>query len=209
MDVVTIDNGLAESLQKEFKTKDLTICLNKIGVLDNDESLTSYTDLTKWLRGGAETYIAISSVTTNKGLKKFIAKALISIASQPDKQLEGWMKRRKIIESLNIRTPKLFSALNGVIYEQFIDEPLIINPTVTRGVIEQLVFIASQLDSIGFTTLSFINDIRISSDDLYYVDFGSDLGEPSYTSGDCATKYLLSKLDSEQILFAKSLKGEF
>jgi hypothetical protein len=90
LNINTIENGLAESPKKEFKSQDLTLCLKKIGVLQQGDVLKSYKDITAWQRGGAETYIAVASLTTLTKEIKFIAKALVSIATQPNQQLINW-----------------------------------------------------------------------------------------------------------------------
>ena len=92
-----------------------------------------------------------------------------------------------------------FSALNGVIYEEFIDQDFSVTTVLPADILEQVAFIAAQLDKKGFATFSFINYIRVKNNKLYYVDFGSDLGEPALEKWDSALKLLISKLTAEQL----------
>lgn len=199
MNISTIDKGLAESLKKEFKTEDISLCLLKVGVLKEGEVLQAYHDISAWQRGGAETYNTVATITVKEHERKFIAKALVSMVTKPEQQLANWSSRRTIIQQLGIKTPKLFAELNGVIYEEFIDNNFSLDSNLQKTILEQLAFIAGQLDRKGFTTLSFINDIRLKDTTLYYVDFGSDLGEPSQDKKDSAIKLLMSKLTNEQL----------
>lgn len=203
MQINKIAKGLADSLLNEFKTEDLITCLNKIGVTDPNEKLLYYSDITAWTRGGAETYIAVSEIKTETKEIRFIAKALISMAIKPDQQLKNWISRREVIEHLGIKTPVLFSAINGVIYEQYIQDSFFINSSLSEDIIAQLSKIAALLDKAGFASRSFSRDLRVENDKLYYIDFGSDLGEPSSHKKDFAWKHLLEKLNAQQISVAE------
>ncbi|MEJ7610476.1 MAG: hypothetical protein WKF88_04785 [Ferruginibacter sp.] len=200
MEIKTVDKGLAESLLKEYKTEDLVFCLQQIGVINTEEILISYNDLTPWQRGGAETYNATANIKLQSSEIKLIAKALISMATPPDRQLADWNRRRTAIKALGIATPDLFSSGNGAIYEAYIAEDFdIASATLPNQILEQLGFIAGKLDKSGFATIAFSRDLRHQDNQLYYVDFGSDLGEASNQPTTTAWLHLQAKLTNNQV----------
>lgn len=193
-----LNNGIALGLMKEFKSNDLNFCLKIIGVLKQNEYIISYSDITNWERGGAETYNATATVKTNNNKHKFIAKALISMATKPEQKLIDWVTRRQLISSLGIKTPILYSASNGIVYEEFIDYEFVISDELNTNILKQVAFIGAVLDKNGFTAISFDRDIRVMNNELYYVDFGSDLGNPSAKIKNSALDTILKKFSNTQ-----------
>jgi hypothetical protein len=203
MNIHTLDKGIALSMMRELKNNNLEFCLKQIKVLNDSENLISYSDITPWQRGGGETYISVGVATTSDKEIKFIAKALVSMATQPDQQLKNWNSRREFINKIGIKTPILFSSSNGTIYEEFIDDDFEFTNELSDAILKQLVTIAKTLDTSGFTTIAFSRDLRIKNNTLYYVDFGSDLGEPSENVSKSAFNHLQSKLSDSQFKFVK------
>jgi len=63
----------------------------------------------------------------------------------------------------------------------------------------KLLEIGWKLDMLGFTTLSFLNDIRADeNNNPFYIDFGFDLGEPSPMQKECAKNNLILKFPEKQ-----------
>lgn len=205
MIVELIHNGLGESLKKEFQSEDIVECFKHIGVIKNNHVLFKYSDISPWQRGGAETYNAIGLIETNVETIKIIAKALVSFATRPEQQLKNWNSRRSKIIELGIPTPRLFSAFNGAIYEEFIDDEFKLDEFLDISILTQLGFIGAKLDKAGFKSISFIDDMRLKNRTLYFVDFGSDLGEPSEISSDNAKLYLVKKLTQQQYEIVKPI----
>ena len=71
-----------------------------------------------------------------------------------------------------------YSAFAGTIHEQFIEDELTVDSWAVPDLIKDVARTGARLDSAGFVTLSFLNDLRRSGNQVYYVDFGFDLGEP-------------------------------
>lgn len=171
--------------------------LTKRNILQQGEKLAGLSDCTAWRQGGAETYIADSIVQVESNQNEdrhVIAKALFSLGSPPEIQLKSWMKRRKILTGLNIRVPHLYSASDGAIYEEFIESELDPDCFTMQNLIRELAQIAATLDDCGFMTLHFLSDLRRRNDQLFYIDFGFDLGDPGETVTDRARITLEQKL---------------
>lgn len=195
-DLVLLQKGMSAEFLRTGRGRDqrarLQDGLRSKGILGSNESLVGFVDSNPWRQGGAETYIADSIIylqSTKDETRHVIAKALVSFGTQPDAQLRSWTKRRQLLCDLGIRVPRLFSAVEGTIYEEFIEDE--VNSGLTRGpIIRELARIAAILDVSGFMTLGFLDDLRRREDKLYYVDFGSGLGEPGDEPTDRALKTL-------------------
>ena len=193
--IIQLGKGLTEIEQ-------LVSGLTKISIIDpSKEELVSYSDLSPWRRGGVETYIADSVITISHGnenqIRHFIAKALISTASKPSDRVYDWLSRRNDLIQLGIKTPYLYSHLNGTIYEEFIDTQINHTHLQQIPIIIELARIAAILDMEGYPTLNFINDLRIKSETIYYIDFGFDLGTSHTNSCNNAKITLLKTLPIE------------
>jgi hypothetical protein len=162
------------------------------GVLEEGQTLVGFRDICEWRQGGGETYIADSIVEVDGGpVWHIIGKALFSLATPPEKQLLDWMRRREKLKRCGIRVPTLFSASDGLICEEFIAFPL--SEELLSLVSRELGLIAARLDAAGFVTINFVADMRYQDGNLFYVDFGSDLGEPGEEPTKAA-KTVLGKL---------------
>ncbi len=206
MQIITLPDGLAVSLAKEIDTSSaesadevLRQCLIKIHVLAETERLIGYTDVQGWRRGGAETFIAIAELSTSEMTRRFIGKALISFVSRPSELVDIWMRRRQLLESKGVRAPKVYAALNGTLYEEYIDHPLPNIGNLPTYLTADLARMVAALDHLGFRPLDFLRDVRVREDQIYYVDFGSDLGDADGVATDHVFKWLLPRLRSDQV----------
>lgn len=167
--------------------------LDKIGISDwlikknlilpKDEIL-SYADLTAWARTGGETYSTSFEFATSQGRKQINIKALVTMF--PEKSLLDWAKRRNILAENGIQVSNWYFTSEATIYEDFY-------PFTAKEKIkfETLLSIGHKLDSLGFATLKFIDDIRADEfGNPYFIDFGFDLGEPSSEKSTSAKEYL-------------------
>jgi hypothetical protein len=182
MEITSLPDGLALSLTKEFRVpleaESLRYCLRKIHVLEEEEEATAYNDVQGWVRGGAETFIAIADVYVGQEIRTFVGKALVSFAMTPSDRLDVWLTRRQLLSSKGILTPKVFSAINGTFYEDFISDSLPNADRLSNTLLMDLGRMAAVLDYLGFRPLNFIRDVRVKDGHAYYIDFGSDLGGP-------------------------------
>ena len=160
--------------------------LVKANLMKAGDELRSFEDVTHWRRGGAETFIATSVLVTTSGERHHvIGKAFASFAS-PERACTSWLRRRLLLEELGIRVPRLYSVFSGIIFEEFIEAELHIDDCSLGQLIEDIALTAVLLDHGGFEPLCFLKDLRMRAQTVYYVDFGSDLGEPEGTLKDCA-----------------------
>lgn len=163
--------------------------LRLTNILGAQERMIGFVDEEPWHRGGGETYVADSLVLVS-GIEDLhrhvLAKAFVSIGTPLDAKLDSLLRRRKLVSEMGIPVPRLYSAREATIFEEFIDFPVIAAELVDEAVLEQIGEIGAHLDWNGFSTLSFLSDLRIKNGRVYYVDFGFDLGEPSDVRSNCA-----------------------
>jgi hypothetical protein len=167
--------------------------LRLTNILDADEQFIGYLDREPWHPGGAETYIAdgevfVSGIETSRHV---IAKALVSMGGALDARLASWLRRRELLSKIGIPVPRLYSAKDATIFEEFIDFPITAVKLIDEAILDQVGEIGAHLDFNGFSTLSFVSDLRIKNGQVLYVDFGFDLGEPSDLLKDCAREAIL------------------
>ena len=147
-------------------------------ILQENENLISFQDLDKWFRSGGETYATTFEISykANEQLlnKKLIIKALIPIP--PEKHLEDWNKRRKLLQDNGVVVSHWYWFGNAVVIEDFY-------PYTTENTKDftQLIQTAMILDKLGFSAIDFLRDMRCDEAGIaHYIDFGFDLGEFSY-----------------------------
>ncbi len=111
----------------------------------------------------------------------------------PEKSLLDWTRRRKILAEKRIPVSNWHFTSDATIYEDFY--PFTAKEKVE---FETLLSIGYKLDSLGFTTLKFVDDIRADEDgNPYFMDFGFDLGEPSRDKTSSAKEYLTNVFPDE------------
>ena len=176
--------------------------LRVAGVLRTAERMTAYSDCEPWHRGGGETYVADAIIEVAGGSESsrhVIAKAVVSFATSLEAKLEVLLTRRAMLTKLGIAVPELYSARDAMVLEEFIDRPIGETDLADEGILQQVGCIAAKLDCSGFTTLSFLSDMRVKDGCLYYVDFGFDLGEPSGSRTKSALHAIEKSVPSEHV----------
>lgn len=185
MELVILKSGLFEEFIRYGKgvshANRLKNSLVQLGIIQSSQKIVYYEDIEPWHKGGSETYIAECKIKFKEGNElHIIAKALISLATESDRLTKTWLNRRDILKNYGIRVPKLFATNEGVLFEEFIDNKFELENLKSKNIINEVGKYAAILDFHGFITLSFLSDLRIKNNKLYFVDFGFDLGEPSH-----------------------------
>lgn len=156
--------------------------------------------INKWYKGGNESYIFRFSVKDGATgeAADFIAKACVKL--QPTLAMNEWLERRKVVEQAGINTPRLFTASQGTLIEEYI--PLTFKEAHaqadkdTRLSMEaDFIKLFVKLRELGFSPASF-HDLRSRGADLVMIDFGEDLGP--VTKPDLRTER--SVADAERML---------
>lgn len=181
-----VSNGASSEITRQGYLLDkngITDWLINKNVISNKLNLLAYSDLTPWARTGGETYSTVFEFSTMETTKQIIIKAIVNMF--PEKILLDWTRRRKILADNGIPVSNWYSAPDATIYEDFY--PFTAKEKVE---FEALLSIGYRLDSLGFTTLKFIDDIRADKDgNPHFIDFDFDLGEPSNDKISSAKKY--------------------
>lgn len=205
--------GLAESLALEAGLEatadNVEARLRAIGVALPNERIVRYRDLVPWRRAGGETFQAVGELEIDgKGARRCVAKALVSFAMAPEQQVKVWSERRTLLQSKGVRVPHVFSEDKGTVYEEFIDDALDDVRPFGEAVIRSLGSVAGVLDGLRFAPLAFLGDLRVRGDDVYYVDFGADLGGPGQSESRRAWNELAASLGAEELAIAKAAYDE-
>jgi len=190
INMVIINNSgdFLESLIKNKEGKDLETrlfsALKDLKILKDQEELAEYDELHGWKRGGGETYVASAKLKIEKDGKRyertFVSKAIVTLSI--DITIKNMIKRKKLLEDEGVKTPEIYSISDGCINQQYILYS--IKEAIKLGkfnnkLLDEIIFIASQIDKMGFYSLNYIADLRTDLKHIYYADFGFDLGEPN------------------------------
>lgn len=150
-------------------------------VIPFESLLLEYVDEEQWFRSGSETYLARASAKyllpqdhENTITVPFVLKALVGLF--PSAQADKWRTRRNMLQQIGISVSNWFDLYDATIVEPFY--PYGKDSFNNPAYLPDLVRIASLLDSHGYRTLSFLSDLRSNGEQLFYIDFGFDLGEP-------------------------------
>lgn len=180
-ELIICTNGASSEIKNEgynLTLKDIKKWLIVKNVLTLFDNLILYNDVKDWYRSGGETYITSFMIKYERNdvieVKNIILKAIVSLNSEL--QLINWGKRRQIMIDAKIPVSNWYTNYKGVIVEDFYpyDYDYVKNIYLLKD-------IAKKLDNLGFYCIDYLRDIR--SDELgnpYYVDFGSDIGEPTF-----------------------------
>ncbi len=199
---VRLKNGLSGEYSRlgsgSSDVERLSNGLIKTKVLKYGEVLLKYDDSAAWHQGGEETFIADCKIDYRSESgeirsRHVIGKALVSMSLPSERLLQTRLQRRSFLSEKGIRVPELYWAQDGLILEEFLEESVPLDH-VPQHVLQQIARIAALLDRCGFVTLSFLSDLRMKDDELYYVDFGFDLGDPSTTIVENARHTIESRL---------------
>jgi len=141
-------------------------------------------EIQPWVRSGNETYsyvFAVRAPGTPDRICRFKACVAPPGPHGLDKILGRWLRRRDLLSKMGVSTPTLYGAGQGVLLEEEIpfDIPTAVRHRETDAVLNGLIDIASALATLGFSPVSPFSDVRSRGNDAVFVDFGSDLGEPS------------------------------
>lgn len=188
--VILIKNSgnFLESLIKNKEGNDLETrlisVLKDLKILKNQEELVEYDELYGWQRGGSETYIAAARLKIEKDGKSyeisFISKAIVTLSI--DITIKNMLKRKKLLEEKGVKTPEIYSISEGCIIQQYIPYSIKEAIKIERfddNLFDEIISIASKIDKGGFESLDYIADLRTDLKNVYYTDFGFDLGEPN------------------------------
>jgi len=192
--LIRIDKSASSEIIRENYKIDqtgITSWLITKNLISEKEKLIEFQDLTEWKMLGGETYCTTFRFVTNKHSKHILIKALVTIS--PETNQNGWINRRNILSQNGIPVSRWYRIDNAVIFEDFYPN------TFEKVSFYKLLEIGWKLDKLGFTTLSFLNDIRADEkNNPYYIDFGFDLGEPSPMQKKCARNNLILKYPDMQ-----------
>lgn len=202
-----IPDGFIDTIEKETLTsvelseiERLHLALERIGIIDQTTEVTEVRDVLPWQRGGAETFICVVQVGLSSETIRCIAKALVSFGTKPEDQLASWIRRRQLLSDAGVAVPRLYGATSATIYEQYIDDRLPPSPPdLQPDLLIQVIRVAAILDALGFVPVDFLRDLRVEDGRAYYVDFGSDLGDPSETPKGRAWATLCQRLSRTQL----------
>ena len=187
MSIKVIDKGASSEIVRqgyELNVEGITEWLVSKNVMEQHDRLISYADRSAWRRGGGETYYTDFQITTSKKISHIVIKSLVTLF--PERSLQDWKRRRNILAENEIPVSNWYWYGEATILEDFYKYT-----AKDKVRFESLLQIGFKLDSLGFRSNSFIDDIR--ADDAgnpYFVDFGFDLGEPSSIRTTFAKGYL-------------------
>ena len=200
-----INNGASSEITKQgysLDEKGITDWLIAKNIIPDKSDLLAYSDLTPWTRTGGETYSTVFEFSTGETTKRIIIKAIVTMF--PEKSLLDWTRRRKLLAENGIPVSNWYFASEATIYEDFY--PFAAKEKVE---FEALLSVGHKLDSLGFTTLKFIDDIRADKDgNPYFIDFGFDLGEPSKDKSTSAKERLIKEFPTKLLEINQFYKGK-
>lgn len=136
-----------------------------------------------WYRAGAETYLLVFESISPTQASQFVIKSCVA---DPGQSLSGvvdnWLRRRAFVEALGISTPVLLGRSAATLVEEFI--PLSLAEALNRNAQHKRLACQTyrawaRLCGAGFMPVS-LHDWRSRGQDLVLIDFGVDLGDPSF-----------------------------
>lgn len=191
--ILLLDKGASSEIKKDgydpLCINEISIWLKERSIIKKNEVLIRYEDIIKWGQSGSETFYSIFEIEYLKQKKKVKKKIVVKALSTmfPEKNLEDWTRRRKILRENNIPVSKWYYYGKGLIIEDYYCK------LPEKNKFASLKEIAITLDKLGFNPLDFVRDIRMNNKgELFYIDFGFDLGEPSGISNDISINKLLT-----------------
>lgn len=135
-----------------------------------------------WYQGGAETWVYVFSlVIGEKPLRKFILKACApNFAPRPVAEIcDDWFRTRQILTDAGITAPYVVARKGPLWLEEFIESDLkeaMTDPSTRPSLARSIGTTAGSLFRCGYVARSY-HDWRTDGDDVFLVDFGSDLGK--------------------------------
>ncbi len=161
------------------------------GFVGSSETLVAYEEISQWSRAGGETYQAVSRIQTTRGVKYVVGK---SVTSSDNERGNSMLSRRTILQEAGVSIPELFHtemSKDGqravTFFERFFPgkEDLLdivgsTKKSLPEGALKEIGRTGAILDQKGFHPLNYIREFIFDKDSqqVYMVDFGSDLGGP-------------------------------
>lgn len=195
------EKGASSEIRKwgyELTLPGIESWLRSLNILASEEQLRNYSDCTNWTKTGSETYgtrFKINYLSNQSPAlieKEIFLKALIS--TPIDKMLKDWSRRRSIMRNYDIPVSNWYFAGDGIIIEDYYPHKIDISENFTS-----LLDIGYKIDRLGFNCLNFLADIRrTNGNNLAYIDFGFDLGEPIYLEEWTCLKQLANEMPAKR-----------
>lgn len=199
------DWTIEAELLRAADTASLDEACHRLRLVDADDSLSSLIELEPWVRGGAETYIFKFEVRGKSGRRSRVAlKAMVAATPgiPPVDQLKRRLHRRDALASAGCPVPELYGVGEGVYFEALLERDLVsvVKAGPPDDVLQSdLAAILGALSQCGFDPLSIMPNIMEAGSRLFWIDFGTDLGEVRKAS---ATALLAERALSEYVKFA-------
>ena len=157
-----------------------------------------------WYRGGAETYCLDFTISQLGISKRYIIKALVAFSpgTNPNHQLTSWSRRRVHLEKIGIPVCPIYGVGSGVFIELFLEYDIREWMRSFSTHDERMIRLRSDISihcralaEHGYNPICILPNYRVQDDLPYWVDFGSDLGDPNHSTMN--TETLMGKLDLE------------
>ncbi|HXD31602.1 MAG TPA: hypothetical protein VN643_10820 [Pyrinomonadaceae bacterium] len=199
------------SIENEICTltgaNDVNESLFEMGLLRRIDEPFSLVTISEWWRSGAETYSYIFDVKGDT-TRRVILKACVALVfgRSIDTVLDEWLKRRSMLESLDVATPTLFGHGNGTILEEYIFlglDDAFRRSSEPEALASALGHVAAVFVYLGFRPNQPFHDMRSRGSDVVVIDFGEDLGSPNnpvtHEDLDCTLQQLIASLEAWQL----------
>lgn len=203
--IYRVPGGLLDSILEDFDVPesldDLRGLFRAWTLLAEDEALSGYFDDGPWYRSGGETFLATGRVLLSSGQERgLVGKAACAIGPPPSEQIALWRERAEQLCRLGVRVPRFFGTAKGIAYMDALDSPLPKAPErLLLRQVHQIGEVAAALDLARFAPVDFPRDLMLKQDDVFYVDFGSDLGGSGVAETEMARRQLASYLAPSQL----------
>jgi hypothetical protein len=167
------------------------------GLLKEGESLLAFTNLTPWVRGGAETFICTGALDVQsreriRAKRHVIVKAYagFGLGVPPDTRVAEWARRAGNLSAAGCPVSEVYGASSGLLFARYIPHSLLDvlmpprAPTLGSWVAGWLERIGILLDRLSVAAVAILGDLRTDGTTVFLVDFGDDLGPVPGTSQD-------------------------
>lgn len=158
------------------------------GIIENGDEFAGLSVVSDWHRSGAETYLLVFDVlSSNQDPKRLALKACTpSVGSGVALKviMSAWLRRRSVLSAAGVSTPTLYGSGDGLILEEFVPLSLL-EALEEQGSVPLLISDAAMalgtVQALGFRPVSILSDFRSRGSDVVMIDFGADLGDPTYS----------------------------
>jgi len=174
------------TIEKEILTlseeKNIRSALISAKLLEIHDELVEIQEIENWRRGGAETYVyTFQLIYRVANPKKLIAKAMVAWqAALPAEQQARWQYKMNDFTALGLKVPQCFLSGKSLIIEEFIEHDIRSYYQQTE-LKEEFVSAVTEYGLIvinsGFAPVNIIGNLRTDGKQIYWIDFGTDLGD--------------------------------